>query len=116
MYPRGGLVGETGEERLGVDLLDPSGAVEPDDVRWMIRCGDRFWGWLVGLSDVPLATDMTGCFVLDPVEDLADVHGVGTVVQERGDGDDRGDAEHDRDGDRKVRDDDILARLTRRSH
>ena len=92
------------------------GAVETDDVPRVIWCFYRFRDRTVGLGDTPGVTGMTDRLVLDPVQDLADIHGVRAVVQERHDGDDRGDAEHDRHGNREVRDDGIPPGLGRGSH
>ena len=68
-----------------------------------------------GLGEGPFGTDLIGGLSADPLEDLADVHGVRAVVDERDDGEDRGDAEHDRDCDGDVGDHGVAAGVERGS-
>jgi len=111
---QGRLSGGAAHKSIEVDLLHPTAAVEP---RYPARHADRRHTRgrrVVGVHWCPLGADLGDGFETDPFEDLADVHGVRTVVDERDDGQDRDDAEHHGNRDRQVRDHRPSAVLERR--
>ncbi len=101
------VVGRALQERVEVDLLDPSTAFEAHDVDGLLHGGHGVVPTVAGADRRPFVTDVIGGLVLDAFEDLADVHRVGAVVDEGDDGEDGGDAQDDGDGHGQVRDDGV---------
>lgn len=100
------------EERVEVNLLDPSVAFEAHDVDGFLHGGHRV-PTIDGAGRRPFVTDVNDGLLFDSFEDLADVHRVGAVADEGDDGEDGGDAQDDGDGHGQVRDDGVATVLER---